>query len=344
MQICNKRCGESGNIMSIINHWRWYIGIGALLISSIVSAKCERLNNYVYELNMDMGRVVVSPDLKVGDVIKKESWTLNSGGGAIAYCKRGTKVEAEIATNKLNLWRDGIYQTNVEGIGMKFHRGGEVSMTYPHTFVTPRNANYSLASSKFTLTLVKTAPTTGSGTVASGIYTTYGDKNAPPTFLRTYLSANAITIVSPSCQITSGVNQNVNLDPIKRTQLTGRDTWANETPFSIRLRCNGGVSLSGQANVNLTFSGLNATTTLVNGVLANESPKNAAKGIGIQVVNRNDRSPINFNGKTKYTVAKLINNNDKEIELNFLARYFQHDEFTTAGEVYAKMRFDITYD
>lgn len=330
--------------MSITKYWRWYIGVGVLLTSSIVSAKCTRLSNYVYELDMDMGRVVVSPDLKVGDVIKEETWTLNSGGGRIAYCEKDTKIEAEIAMNGLKLWRDNIYQTNVEGIGMKFHRGGEISMTYPHTFVTPRNNNYSFASSKFTLTLVKTAPITGSGTVASGIYTTYGDRRAPPTFLRTYLSANAITVVSPSCQITSGVNQNVNLDPIKRTQLTGRDTWANETPFSIRLRCNGGVSLSGQANVNLVFSGSKATTTQVNGVLANESPKNAAKGIGIQVVNRNDRSPINFNGKTKYIVAKLTNNKDKDIELNYLARYFQHDEVTTPGEVYAKMRFDITYD
>lgn len=330
--------------MSITKYWRWYIGVGVLLTSSIVSAKCTRLSNYVYELDMDMGRVVVSPDLKVGDVIKEETWTLNSGGGRIAYCEKDTKIEAEIAMNGLKLWRDNIYQTNVEGIGMKFHRGGEISMTYPHTFVTPRNNNYSFASSKFTLTLVKTAPITGSGTVASGIYTTYGDRRAPPAFLRTYLSANAITVVSPSCQITSGVNQNVNLDPIKRTQLTGRDTWANETPFSIRLRCNGGVSLSGQANVNLVFSGSKATTTQVNGVLANESPKNAAKGIGIQVVNRNDRSPINFNGKTKYIVAKLTNNKDKDIELNYLARYFQHDEVTTPGEVYAKMRFDITYD
>ncbi|WP_438873212.1 hypothetical protein [Providencia hangzhouensis] len=35
-------------------------------------------------------------------------------------------------------------------------------------------SNYYLAVLKFILTLVKTAPVTGSGTIASGLYTSYG--------------------------------------------------------------------------------------------------------------------------------------------------------------------------
>ncbi|MBO1930036.1 type 1 fimbrial protein [Providencia rettgeri] len=70
----------------------------------------------------------------------------------------------------------------------------------------------------------------------------------------TKLDAEAITIVSPSCQI-EGEAKNVYLDPIKRSQLNGIGTTAGEKDFDIRLICSGGVSISGFANVNMTFSG-----------------------------------------------------------------------------------------
>ena len=51
--------------------------------------------------------------------------------------------------------------------------------------------------------MIKTATTTGSGTLAAGKYTTYDWENGNNPILDTYLSANAITIVSPSCTVLS---------------------------------------------------------------------------------------------------------------------------------------------
>ncbi len=47
-----------------------------------------------------------------------------------------------------------VYQTNVPGIGMKFHREGAVRMTYPIHFM-PLDQVIIILGSKFILTLVK---------------------------------------------------------------------------------------------------------------------------------------------------------------------------------------------
>ena len=60
-----------------------------------------------------------------------------------------------------------IYSTNVPGIGMRFSRGGAtVNIVYPDVFSSRvyNTTNYSLEGSRFTLEIIKTAATTGSGT------------------------------------------------------------------------------------------------------------------------------------------------------------------------------------
>jgi type 1 fimbria pilin len=42
----------------------------------------------------------------------------------------------------------------------------------------------------------------------------------------TFLSANAITVVSPSCSVLSGKNMNVDVGTIKRSDLNGVGTYA----------------------------------------------------------------------------------------------------------------------
>jgi type 1 fimbria pilin len=59
--------------------------------------------------------------------------------------------------------------------------------------------------------------------------------------LETYLSANAITVVSPSCTVLSGKNMNVDVGTIKRSDLNGVGTYAGGKDFNIELQCSGGL-------------------------------------------------------------------------------------------------------
>ena len=78
-----------------------------------------------------------------------------------------------------------------------------------------------------------------------------GKRNNP--ILETYLSANTITIVSPSCTVLSGKNMNVDVGTIKRSDLKRVGTTAGSQDFNIELQCSGGLSESGYANIQTSF-------------------------------------------------------------------------------------------
>ncbi|WP_458309810.1 hypothetical protein [Providencia sp. CRPN20059] len=50
------------------------------------------------------------------------------------------------------------------------------------------------------------------------------------------------------------------------------------------------------------------------------------------------------NAQLYYKVGELATARDKAINMNYIARYYQHEDKISAGEVQAKMQFNITYD
>lgn len=213
---------------------------------------------------------------------------MNAPGGSSYSCTAGTnRFAAKIVSTGSTDLGNKIYSTNVPGIGMRFSRGGAtVNIIYPDVFSSTinRTNNYSLEGSRFTLEIIKTAATTGSGTLAAGKYTSYDWEQGNNPILETYLSANAITVVSPSCTILSGKNMNVDVGTIKRSDLNGVGTYAGGKNFNIELQCSGGLSASGYANIEASFSGTLATgTTVTRGALLNEKPAALLpKGLGFR--------------------------------------------------------------
>ncbi|HHL1301704.1 TPA: fimbrial protein, partial [Klebsiella pneumoniae] len=158
-------------------------------------ASCTRLSSPTVMLDMVLGRVVVPPDLPVGSVILTRNWTMSAPGGANYRCTSGTnRFVAKIVSPGATDLGNKIYSTNVPGIGMRFSRGGEtVNIVYPDVFSSRvyNTTSYSLEGSRFTLEIIKTAATTGSGTLAAGQYTSYDWESGDNPILETYLSANA---------------------------------------------------------------------------------------------------------------------------------------------------------
>ncbi|WP_227522372.1 fimbrial protein [Klebsiella pneumoniae] len=309
-------------------------------------ASCTRLSSPTVMLDMVLGRVVVPPDLPVGSVILTRNWTMSAPGGANYRCTSGTnRFVAKIVSPGATDLGNKIYSTNVPGIGMRFSRGGAtVNIVYPDVFSSQvyNTTNYSLEGSRFTLEIIKTAATTGSGTLAAGQYTSYDWESGDNPILETYLSANSITVVSPSCSVLSGKNMNVDVGSIRRTDLKGVGTTAGGKDFNIDLQCSGGMTETGYANISTSFSGTLATsTTATMGALLNEKAGSGmAKGIGIQVLK--DGSPLQFN--KKYTVGRLNNQETRYITIPLHARFYQYGPTTSTGEVESHMIFNLTYD
>lgn len=320
----------------------------ALLMAGATSAwaDCTRGQATTVRLDMAMGRVVVRPDLPVGAVIAQQTWTMSAGSGINYTCTGSNTFKADIVVPSVTDLGNKVYSTNVQGIGMRFSRGGDtVNIIYPGSYrpnAGRRPVNYSLEGSRFTLEIIKTAALTGSGTLTSGKYTSYDWEYGRNPILETYLSANAITVVSPSCAILSGKNQNVDVGSIKRSELKGVGTTAGGVDFNIQLQCSGGLNESGYANIQTSFSGTLATgTTARMGALLNEKAGSGmAKDVGIQVLK--DGAPLEFN--QKYNVGRLSNQEVRYITIPLRARFYQYGQNVSTGEVESHMIFNLTYD
>jgi len=317
-----------------------------MMCTTSARAACSRLSQSTVQLDMVMGRIVVPPDLPIGAVIASKNWTMNSPGGASYSCTSGTNRFAAkmIMAGSTNLGNK-VYSTNVPGIGMRFSRGGTtVNIIYPDVYSSTisRTTSYSLEGSRFTVDIIKTAAITGSGTLAAGKYTSYDWENGNNPILDTYLSANAITVVSPSCTVLSGNNMNVEVGAIKRSDLKGVGSTAGGKDFNIQLQCSGGLSASGFANINTTFSGnIASNTNASKGVLINEKEGSAAaRGVGVQVLK--DGIPIEFN--KKYMIGTLQSQETRYITLPYQVRFYQYLPTISTGKVESHMVFNLTYD
>ncbi|HHP9763090.1 TPA: hypothetical protein ACSJ73_004551 [Escherichia coli] len=88
-----------------------FIGLMALGTTS-AWASCWQSNS-AYEINMAMGRVVVSPDLPVGSVIATKTWTMPDNNTIYVTCDRITtlKLDAKIVAAGLVQGANKVYST-----------------------------------------------------------------------------------------------------------------------------------------------------------------------------------------------------------------------------------------
>ncbi|NBM85303.1 adhesin, partial [Proteus sp. G2661] len=153
--------------MSINVILRSGIALVTVLSSIPAYAACTAINPTPVVVNMQMGRVIVSPDLPVGSVIKEEPFPMPSNVGTYAICDGKTPMQAIVTGRGMTPGANKVYSTNIPGIGLRFERIGSISMIYPDVYKIngnpARKFKVSLADSTFKLQVIKIAENTGSG-------------------------------------------------------------------------------------------------------------------------------------------------------------------------------------
>lgn len=128
-------------------------------------AVCTRTDLPTEVVQMDMGTIVVSPNLNVGDVIKELSVQLYDKGD-VFKCTTGSILAAEINTALLTTDNNKIHRTNIPGVGMKLQRtsqSGNTSATYPYSSTRQNNNSVYITPGYFVVTLYKIDTYVGSG-------------------------------------------------------------------------------------------------------------------------------------------------------------------------------------
>lgn len=311
--------------------------LGGFAVAAPAFARCT-LNdrNFVaQDVQMDMGQIVILPSLSVGGVIKELVVSINErtnvascdlwGGSAIGRFVNAAQQNAVAGFSN-------VYATDVAGVGIRVYRdSGEIQTYYPHTVSLGRLKSFNLAGGRFRVELIKTAAQTGSGVIApNGRFTTYyldGEGEGRPMLTSTF-KGSGTTVVSPTCEVQAG-SRNIAVDfgSVPNTTFTGVGSRAVNRDFQIRLNCQGSNLADYQSKIGIR---LDATQDSSNapGVLQIDQGNNAARGIGIELVDMRSGSEAELQFGEVLDVGATTPNTSV-LSLPLRARYIQ----TVAGQV-----------
>jgi type 1 fimbria pilin len=307
-------------------------------------AACVRYPGaYEHIVYMNMGNVYVPDGLAVGGTIKTQSFPIwVSGTGDLMFnCRGGGYVYGTVLQGSPIPGFFNVYSTQVQGIGIRLSRvvDGSFLVYYPHTMPTPNGTGQLAAGTSFQVELIKTADSTGSGSLAGGTYTRYyGDGEPYWSALTTILSGDVsgITIITPSCSVDAGSrNIPVEFGRVSLSNFKGMDSTTGDRRFSIKLRC--------QANPNLqkwVDLRLDATQDPSNrqGVLRiTQGGAGIATGVGIQLLG-GDAQPVRF-GKGMQ-VGPMKNGS---YDVPYTARYYQTAARIRPGRADGTATFTLEY-
>lgn len=227
-----------------------------------------------------------------------------------------------------------IYPTGVSGVGYRLAHGSSSPSDYMYPWPCCELAS---GTYNFTVTtalqLVKTGPIAdgarlNGATLARWMYDRTGNRTVS---LQNYILGNAVTFVSPACQVNT-TSVAVALPRISDRALPSVGSTAGTTPFRINLTCRSGATLE------ITFA-TNSPVTGRDGVIANSNGSGRATGVGVQLTRSDAGStPVRFG--TPITAGATVNG---AVDLTYLARYYRTGN-VTPGTISTQATFTLTYE
>lgn len=322
-----------------------------LLGAQAAQAVCTVTPGYVEKIvNMEVGRVVIPNDLPVGALIippkdfplplagtTNQPWTCTGGGNVKGVMLQGTELTG--------FSQSKVFSTDVAGVGIRLSRffndgtsttAPEVNQ-YPHDRSTSTTFGDFDAKSRFRVELFKTAPVTGNGPLAQGIYTRYFSLEPPQqSVLTTILSGVGITIITPSCTVDLGSrNISVEFGKVPQSSFKGKGTTAGDRKFNIKLNCKAGQNA--QNTVYLRMDAMQDPSNEQGVLKLTQAGSSTATGVGIQVVN-DKNVPVKFGEE-----ALVGPSMDGSYVLPYTARYFQTGDKVTPGRADGTATFTLDY-
>ncbi|MFU8927025.1 fimbrial protein [Acinetobacter puyangensis] len=322
-------------------------------IYSEANAACTLSSGFgTVDISMAVGRVVVRPSDAIGTILRKATFPISPNGSTLTCTSASDTITAALTQNyAISSIGNSIYSTNIPGIGIRLYREAEnasnFSGYYPYTRTLTPGTRYSLANGYFVVEIVKTAATTGSGTLVPGRYSSYyvtGQSSKP--FLTSTVYGNAITIASSSCELQGNINKTVQLPTVNKTGFSGVGSTQGEQTFDLNILCNGGQNPTGYEEKNVISLSFDYTQDGSNTqVLSNTAPNaTKANGVGVQLLwNYQNKNQVIAKGD-KLELGTVNSNQSLQYDVPLTARYYQTATNVTAGTVRAMATVTIQYD
>ena len=276
--------------------------------------------------------LTVPASLAVGGTIASAESTPYFSSGA--YCVNGTiNVNATVRfTTPVSVpGVTGVYATNVAGVGMKVEEVGQFNpgLALPTSFSRSNPTGFAAYSSRFRVTLIKTAATVGSGTIAAGQLASYGINGVSS--YRVNIGSLNLVGENRTCTVNTG---SINI-PLGNVAGSSFANVGSVSPTSAAQ--NIGLTCTASPRVRMTLQGTQAAggpnTTVA---LTGAGGAGVAQGIGVQILYSG--TPLVVNSGTP-TVVSTAAGATLNVPVN--ARYYRIGT-VTAGRANASptLRFD----
>ncbi|WP_165699587.1 fimbrial protein [Chimaeribacter californicus] len=231
-----------------------------------------------------------------------------------------------------------VYKTNIPGIGIRGWSGNDARYVISdRSALLPKHMGSSnapttgyLPSANYRIQLVVTGPVED-GTLDLSRFTAglwYDDLPAT----RLQFSTPTIHVIANACEIQTG-NIQVPLGDTPATLLDQPGKTSTPVNFTVGLLCDAGT------NVNITYTGPIVSGRPDTLQLDNTGEAGSAKGVGVQILQANSSTPLQF-GK-EYAMQKAVPAG--ALSLPFQARYIRLESALEPGEANATATFEMTY-
>lgn len=321
------------NVTRDYNYYFFWIGkfaisptlliIWAILSSGYIYAACPSKATATGTVNF--GTLTVT-SATVGSLIGSQTVTI--GSGHILNIHGGFYHNLTKFTTLSNLG-NGIYDTNISGIGIKVYVGENSNY-----LAFPQQDTYAGQGMRqpqtYLVELYKTSSSVQTGSITGGQIATVSC-GSPSTSIYNAININTVTIINASCTVdTSSIT--VPLGNVYSSIFSTVGSTSNETAFTIPLTCpSTGVKVKIQLDGN-TVSG--STTALA---LSNSGDNGVASGYGVQVITGS--SPIVIGTPTQVTTSTM-----GQINVPLKARYIKTSANSSSGTANSTATFTISYE
>jgi P pilus assembly protein, pilin FimA len=285
--------------------------------------------------------ITVEPDTPVGTIIYEES--INSALIDMECQSTGNKNKGYVtltAADARNGVLEGVYQTNVPGIGIRMAEARDKTPTFNSTYIVTPMHFYSYGSSGWSkinttyyaaLQLVVTEDVEDGYLDTSSL--TAADKWGKDVVAQILVSPTSVHIKTNTCNL---VDKNIYV-PLKTVSVDNFDSQYSEvltdSSFKIAIAdCRTGTQIDYQ------FNSAGSTGVTDGNILAIASGDSVASGVGIQILDTNN-NVLSFD-QTYTAVSSTSANAVAEIPLK--ARYVKTGDIK-AGKVDAIATFEVFY-
>lgn len=317
--------------------WAGSLLCAGALFSSPAEAICSFSSGASEQRSsFNMGTITVQRDTPVGTVLVERTFPEGPATSQV-NCTTGTwpYVFGELKFNTLSAFGNAVYDTNIEGIGIRIYSYalggvGRGPIPFSASFTNPPTGAVWHQGGK-AVQLVKTsANSVGAGAISTGTLSR-GYMNISPRLYFYTVSLTGGTIVRAACTVTN-TSISVPLGQKMTAEFTGVGSTTRNEPFNIPLNCNANT------RVKVTLDGT-AHSSGAAGVLAlsPSSGGTVATGVGVQVLYNNN--PVSFG-----TLINIGTAGSGAYNIPLVGRYYQTNARVTGGQANATATFTMTYN